>query len=75
MLERDLELVTHALGVVHDKGYEPDLPVEVKRGKKLKKELELLERVFFFFYPPRYIHRKHPSCLAYSLCLLIIHDL
>jgi len=58
MVARDLELVTKALDLVHAKGYEPELPVEVKLGKKMKKELEFLERV----------QRMFMNDLLYLLC-------
>ncbi|CAK8674302.1 uncharacterized protein LOC143468480 isoform X2 [Clavelina lepadiformis] len=45
MKTRDLELVTTTLNVVEEKGYEKDIPVEVRQARKMKKELEYLEKV------------------------------
>ncbi|XP_078488842.1 uncharacterized protein LOC104266065 [Ciona intestinalis] len=45
MRTRDLELVTTTLDIIEKRGYESELSVEVKQAKRMKRELEYLEKV------------------------------
>uniref|UniRef100_H2Z6E4 Uncharacterized protein n=1 Tax=Ciona savignyi TaxID=51511 RepID=H2Z6E4_CIOSA len=45
MRTRDIDLVSRTLNIVDERGYEPELAVEVKQAKRMKKELEYLEKV------------------------------